>query len=201
MQALQQMRAGIQVGAPTLGAAMVELRLHLLGVGATVLARKGQHLLGARLHLGVPGVAAGRRPARMQQGQALARQETVVDEEGLFDGQARVAALQLADAIVLNALREDQILGASGRAHRVGLDKAQARNGPRQAGGLEKAARDRVAAKLPETGDFERTHIFCRVSGSRGNGPATGFTSCLDNSPPPEKNHILNANKKRKQNP
>ena len=196
MQPLQQMIADIQIRAPSLDAAMVEMRLHILGVGGTMLAYEGQHLLGARLHRGVPGA----RRARMQQGQGLARQETIVNEEGLFDRQARIAALQLAGAIVFNAVREDQILGASGHAHRVGLDKAQARNGPRQAGGLEKAARDRVAAKLPETGDFERTHIFCRVSGSRGNGPATGFTSRLDNSPPPGENHILNANKKRKQN-
>src|ERR1700734_587924 len=94
----------------------------------------------------------------MHQGHGLARQETVVEEEGLFDCQARVAALQIAGAIVLNALREDQILGTSGRPHRVGLDKAQARNGPRQAGGLEKAALDRVAAKLQETGGLERVH-------------------------------------------
>jgi hypothetical protein len=34
-------------------------------------------------------------------------------EEGLFDRHARVAAFQFAGAIVLNALREDQILSAS----------------------------------------------------------------------------------------
>src|SRR3984957_17156018 len=96
----------------------------------------------------------------MHQGHGLARQETVVEEEGLFDCQARVAALQSAGAIVLNALREDQIVGTSGRPHRVGLDKAQARNGPRQAGGLEKAALDRVLAKLPETGSFERARAW-----------------------------------------
>src|ERR1700722_17209931 len=156
VQALQQMRADIQVAAPALDAAMVEMRLHFLGVGATMLAHKDQHLLGARLHPGIPGER--RRPAWMQQGQGLARQETVVEEEGLFNCQARVAALQFAGAIVLNALREDQILGASGHPHRVGLDKAQARNGPLQAGGLEKAARDRIAAQLPETGGFERAH-------------------------------------------
>jgi hypothetical protein len=122
VQALQQMRAGIQVATPALDAAMVEMRLHVPGVGGTMLTHKGQHLLGVRLHPGVPGT---RHPARMQQGQGLARQETVVDEEGLFDGQARVAALQFAGAIILHALREDQILGASGRPHRVGLDKAQ----------------------------------------------------------------------------
>src|ERR1700727_829046 len=104
----------------------------------------------------------------MHQGHGLARQETVVEEEGLFDCQARVAALQIAGAIVLNALREDQILGTSGRPHRVGLDKAQARNGPRQAGGLEKAALDRVAAKLQETGGLERVHELCPVPSSYG---------------------------------
>ena len=155
VQALQQMRADVQVAAPALDAAMVEMRLHVPGSGVTMLAHEGQHLPGARLHPGVPGPPL---PARMEQGQGLARQETVVDEEGLFDRQARVAALQLAGAIALDALREDQILGASGRPHRVGLDEAQARNGARQTGGLEKAARDRVAAKLPETGGFERAH-------------------------------------------
>jgi hypothetical protein len=100
VQALQQMRADIQVAAPALDAAMVEMCLHVLGVGATMLAHECEHLLGAR------------RVPRMQQGQGLARQEPVVDEEGLFDRQTRVAALQLAGAIALDALREDQILRA-----------------------------------------------------------------------------------------
>jgi hypothetical protein len=65
----------------------------------------------------------------MQQGQGFARQKTVVEEEGLFDREARVAALQVASAVILYAMREDQILGASGCAHRVGLKKAEARNG------------------------------------------------------------------------
>src|SRR6185503_15303703 len=97
--------------------------------------------------------------------EGFATQETVVDEEGFFDCQARVAALQVAGAIVLHALREDQILGASGRAHRVRLEKAQARNGARHAGGREKATSDRVAAKLLESGRFERAHAWCPVGG------------------------------------
>jgi hypothetical protein len=52
----------------------------------------------------------------MQQSQSLAREKTVVDKESLFDREARVAALEIASAIVLNTVREDQILGASGRA-------------------------------------------------------------------------------------
>ena len=142
---------------------MVEMRLHLFGVGVTTLTHKIQNLLSAHLHRGVPGVPGPRRPARMKQGQSLARQETVVDEEALFDRQARVAALQLTGAIVLHAVRENQILGSCGRAHRVGLDKAQARNGSPQAGGLEKAPRDCVAAKLLEAGGFGRAHAWCPV--------------------------------------
>jgi len=65
VQALEQMRAGIQVAAPALDAAMVEMCAHVLGVGATMLPHKGQHLLGARLHPGIPGA---RRRARMQEG-------------------------------------------------------------------------------------------------------------------------------------
>jgi hypothetical protein len=160
VQALQQMRADVQVAAPALDPAMIELRLHVPGVSETLLAHKGQHLLRAPFHPGVPNLPGARLPARMQQGQGLARQETVVDEEGLFDRQTRVATLQLAGAIVFHPLREDEILGASGRPHRVGLDKAQARNGPREGSGLEQAARDRVAPKLREIGDFERAHAW-----------------------------------------
>jgi hypothetical protein len=149
------MRADIQVATPALDAAMVELRLHVPGSRVSMLTHEAQHLPGARLHPGVP------RPplaAWMEQGEGLTWQETVVDEESLFDRQARVAALQLAGAIALDPLREDQILGASGRPHRIRLDEAQAGDGPRQAGGFEEAARDRVAAKLPEAGSFETTH-------------------------------------------
>src|ERR1700733_1768381 len=163
VQALEQMARDIQVAAPALHAPMVEMRLHVLGVGVTTLTDKSQNLLGAHLHRGVPGVPGPRLPTRMQQGQSLARQETVIDEEALFDRQARVAALQLAGAIVLYAVRENQILGSCGRAHRVGLDKAQARNGSSQAGGLEKAPRDCVAAKLLEAGGFGRAHAWCPV--------------------------------------
>src|SRR6202044_2062139 len=105
MQALQQMLADIQVSAPALNSAMVEMCLHVPGMDVTALAHKIQNVLGARLHSGIPCVPGSRRPARMQQGQRPARQETVVDEEGLFDRQTRVAALQISRAIVLNSVR------------------------------------------------------------------------------------------------
>lgn len=48
-----------------------------------------------------------------------------------------LAALQLGSAIVLHAVCKDQIMGASRRALRVSLHKAQPRKGPREAGELE----------------------------------------------------------------
>ena len=55
MQALEQMRADIQIAAPALDAAMVEMRLHVLGVSVTVLVHKGEDLLSASFHPRVPG--------------------------------------------------------------------------------------------------------------------------------------------------
>src|ERR1700677_4225944 len=118
------MLADIQVAAPALDSAMVEMCLHVLGMDVTTLTHKVQNVVGARLHSGIPCVPGARGPARMQQSQRSARQETVVDEEGLFDRQTRVVALQISRAVVLDTVREDQILGASGRSHRVGLEKA-----------------------------------------------------------------------------
>ena len=101
-------------------------------------------------------------PPRMQQAHGLARHETVIDEEGLFNREARVAALQLAGAIVCDALREDEVLRAGGRAHRVGLEKPEARNGPLQADRLEQAARDRVASNLLKTEMADRGYAWRR---------------------------------------
>ena len=60
--------------------------------------------------LGAPGLA---RLARMHQGQVLARQETVVDQAVLIDRQARVAAFQIAGAVVLDAVAQRQVLRAA----------------------------------------------------------------------------------------
>jgi hypothetical protein len=113
-----------------------------------------------------PDVSLGaRRPARMQQGQGLARQETVVDEEGLFDREARVATLQPAGATVLNALREDQILGACGGPHRVGWTKSR-----------RAMARGRLVA-LKRLRAIVYRRSCRRLGASRG---LTSFVGCLD---------------------
>ena len=54
VQALEQVRAGIEVAAPPLDAAMVEVCLQVPRMGATTLAHKRQHLAGGRLHTALP---------------------------------------------------------------------------------------------------------------------------------------------------
>lgn len=56
---------GIQVAAPALDAAMVEMRLHLLGVGPTILARAcilASHARGAPRGCSSAKVSRGRNP-------------------------------------------------------------------------------------------------------------------------------------------
>ena len=99
--------------------------------------------------LGAPGLA---RLARMHQGQVLARQETVVDQAVLIDRQARVAAFQIAGAVVLDAVAQRQVLRPRRGADRIGLHEAQAADRRRQRGRGEQAAGDGVAAQVFEAG-------------------------------------------------
>ena len=87
---------------------------------------------------------------------------------------------------------EDQVLSASGRAHRVGLDEAQPRDGPLQARGLEQAARDRVAAKLIESGGWHKRAESSNETGletSRGvdwlHGDGFGKLAAMTQGAPP----------------
>ena len=73
------------------------MRLHVPGAGETVPAHESQHVPLARSR---SLVRALRYFARMKQAEVLARHKAVVDEEGLFDPDPRVAALEVAGAIV-----------------------------------------------------------------------------------------------------
>jgi len=64
------------------------------------------------------------RVARVHQGVHAAGHEAVVDEEVLFDAELRVAAFEVAGAVVLDAMAQYQILSASRRADRIGLHEA-----------------------------------------------------------------------------
>ena len=61
----------------------------------------------------------------MHQGEHGARHEAVVDEHVLLDAERRVAALEVAGTVALDAVAQRQILRARRRADRVGLHEAQ----------------------------------------------------------------------------
>src|SRR5690606_11261836 len=65
-----------------------------------------------------------------------------------FDGQARVAALEVAGAVVLHAVPEDQVLRARRSADGICLYEGEALDGSLERGGREERARDRVAEEL-----------------------------------------------------
>ena len=78
-------------------------------------------------------------PARMHGRPHVSRQESIVDEEILFDVERWIAALEVAHAIVLHSMAQDQILRARGRANRVCLDEADAADRSIERGGWEEA--------------------------------------------------------------
>jgi hypothetical protein len=82
----------------------------------------------------------------MHQALRGARQNAVVDEEVLFDGQARVVRFQVARTVVGDAMAQREVLRPCWRADRIDLDEAELGDGARQGCRLEQATGDRVAA-------------------------------------------------------
>ena len=87
----------------------------------------------------------------MHQRVYLARHEAVVDEEVFLDAELGVAAFEVAGAVILDAMAQDEILGASGRANRIGLDEAELVKRTLQRGRREEALRDGKAAEVVES--------------------------------------------------
>ena len=117
--------------------------IHLARVHRAPLAHELEQQMRA---LPAPGRPARRQPARMHQRFDGARHEAVVDEHILVDAERREAAFEVAGAVILDAMAQRQVLGARGRADRVGLDEAERVDGAPQRGGTEQAAADGEAA-------------------------------------------------------
>ena len=96
--------------------------------------------------------------ARMHQRQQAARHEAVVDEAVLLDVQPRIAALEIARAIALDAMAQRQVLRARRRADRVGLHEAEAVDRLLQRGRRKQRAGDGVAAQVVERDGFGAAH-------------------------------------------
>ena len=73
------------------------------------------------------------RRARMHQRVHFARHEAVVDEEVLFDRQARIATLEVTGTVVGDAVAKRQVLRARRGADGIGLNEAELRDCPREA--------------------------------------------------------------------
>jgi hypothetical protein len=127
---------------------MAQRRVDVRRMGFAQALDLGQHRVGqlpARL---VP-LAACR--ARVHQRAQLGRDEAVVDEEVFLQRQARVAALQVAGLVALDAVAQRQVLGAGGRAQGVGLhEAAEPVHGGHERRRWEEAAGDRMAAQRGE---------------------------------------------------
>src|SRR5882672_7377287 len=62
---------------------------------------------------------------RMHQRMYRTRHETVVDKEIFLDAEFRVAAFEIAGAVILDAMPQYQVLSARRRANRISLHEAE----------------------------------------------------------------------------
>jgi hypothetical protein len=107
---------------------MREVVIDLLRVHNAAFAHEFQHELSSLSARARPRQPAFRGDAairtRMHERLNLCGHETVVDEKIFVDTKLGVTAFQITGAVVLHAMAQDQILGAGGRADRVGLHKS-----------------------------------------------------------------------------
>jgi hypothetical protein len=147
VQAVEQFGAQPAVAAePVLHRALAEPRVD---VGRVRLAEFSHHLKHLLRELPARLVPHAPRGPRVHQRAQLGRDEAVVDEEILLQRQRGIAPLQVAGAVIADALAQRQVLGARRRAQRVGLHEAtEPLHGVHQRGRGEQAARHGVAAQL-----------------------------------------------------
>jgi len=145
---IEQPGRGVRRAAKPVGdLAMRKMRIDRAGMHGAACANEFEH--GLRLGRPDPRPGSLRCPG-MHQGVILSRQKTVVDEEILLDGQARVTPFEVAGAVAGHAVPERQILRTGGRADGVGLDEAKLLDGATERGRLEQRARNGVTAQPVE---------------------------------------------------
>jgi len=76
--------------------------------------------------------------------------KAVVDDEVLVNVERGVAALQIARAVIGNAVAQGKVLRACRRADRIGLDEAERVERALQGGRREERTRDRGAPEVVE---------------------------------------------------
>ena len=122
-----------------------KLRLDFPRMDFAALADELEHRLRAPLLRGGPS-----RPhhARVHQQVMGSRQEAVVDEHILFDGQRRIQALQVAGTIVDDAMPQCEVLCARRRPNRVGLHEPEPVDRSAEVDGRKETSRYGMAAQV-----------------------------------------------------
>jgi hypothetical protein len=146
VQAVEQVRRRIRRAAPVVANRPVrEVRVDVARMRFAALADEFEHGLRAPARRGSPPRS---RDARVHQRVVRARQESVVDERVLLDGQRRVQPFEIAGAITGNTVAQCQILRTRGRANRIRLYESQRLHRIGDARRCKQASRNRVAAQM-----------------------------------------------------
>jgi hypothetical protein len=80
----------------------------------------------------------------------VAPHEAVIDEESFVEIEPRIPPLEIAGAIVRDAMAERQVLRTRRRANWIGLDEPELCDRARQRRRNTQAARDRVSPQIVE---------------------------------------------------
>ena len=158
MQRIEQMRRRVGIPSPIIfHLPMREMSVNLLRVHDSAVAHEVEQLLRALSAAAGPRQITSDRHStlcpRMHQDLQLARDESVIDEEIFFHAQRafsqpRIAPLQIARAVALHALPQNQILRPGRRADRIRLNEFHAVQRPPQRGGRKQALSNGHAAQI-----------------------------------------------------
>ena len=142
----KQMRGGVRLSAPVIPhRAVREMFVHFARMHRTARLHELQQQLRALFLFGRPfphpfGGNAGVETGMHQRLQG-SRDEAVDDEEILLDAELHVAAFEIARAIAVDAMAQNQILSAGRSANGIGLHEAHFVESAFQRGGRKKTAR------------------------------------------------------------
>src|ERR1035438_71177 len=131
MHGIQEMSRSVRLASPVvLHLAVGEIIVDFLRMHDAALAHEIQQEFGSLSARGRPWQAAFGRGAaigtRMHVRLQSPGHETVVDKEIFVDAELCVATFEIAGAVILDAMTQDQVLSARWSANGIGLDETHA---------------------------------------------------------------------------
>ncbi len=162
MHRIEKVRRRVRGAAPVVRhGAVAEVGVHLARVNGPSRAHEGEEEPRPLPARDRPRISRPRRNAdlraRVHQSVDRCGHEAVVHEEVFFDPEPRVPALEVARAVPVHPVAEDQILGPRGGADGVGLNVVEPLDRSLQAGG----GKERVASG--ESAEVVERHATARL--------------------------------------